>query len=158
TVSLASSGNIEFCLGEVTDVMRLTDLVRSTFSSEVDTTRMVMWGHSHGGCVTLRAVEHGVQLAAAASFSGPTDFAAWGAMNDNAGNDMLGMLAPSACTSAVFLANGCVGPATPAATPLNAPMAYLWRSAASQSSTLAGDLNARAPDMPVLILQAASDE
>jgi hypothetical protein len=154
TVSLPSSGNIEFCLGEVTDVMRLTEILPTAFPTEVDTTRMVMWGHSHGACVTLRAVEHGVQLAAAAAFSPPTDFARWAATNDNPTNVMLS--AGVSCNSSQVLNNDCT--ATTWAWPSTAPMAYTWRSAGTSTSTLAGDLNARAPDMPVLILHGTYDE
>lgn len=154
TINLPSSGNIEFCLGEVTDVMRLTALMPSTFPSEVDTTRMVMWGHSHGACVTLRAVEHGVPLAAAAAFSPPTDFARWAGTNGNPPNILLGQNV--ACNSLGIKNNTCS--ASPQATPSAAPMAYTWRSSGTSTSTLAGDLNARGPNLPVLILHDTYDE
>jgi hypothetical protein len=70
-----SSGTIEVCLGEVKDSMQLTKLVRSR--SDVDTSRVLMWGHSHGACITERALENGVQVQAAAAISAPTDHYAW---------------------------------------------------------------------------------
>jgi len=45
----------EFCLGEVTDVLRWTEIVRAR--GDTDDDAILMLGGSHGGCVTLRAVE-----------------------------------------------------------------------------------------------------
>jgi hypothetical protein len=75
-----SDGEQEFCLGEVIDALQLTSMLASypTASSPwVDPTKMLMWGYSHGGCITLRAVEAGAQVAAAATLDAPTNFAAW---------------------------------------------------------------------------------
>jgi hypothetical protein len=68
-----SDGSPEFCLGEVTDVMALTDLVVNHASSITvgSTSEMVpinvngkvlMYGYSHGGCITYRAVEQGAPV------------------------------------------------------------------------------------------------
>jgi hypothetical protein len=77
-----SEGNVELCLGEVIDSLQLTTMLGTyrppgSTSTWVDPTKLLMWGHSHGACVTLRAVEAGAPVAAAAAFDGPTDLAAW---------------------------------------------------------------------------------
>jgi len=65
----------EFCLGEVTDVLRWTEIVRAR--SDTNDNEMLMIGGSHGGCVTLRAVEQGARVKAAIALAGPADFVAW---------------------------------------------------------------------------------
>jgi hypothetical protein len=68
-------GNIEVCLGEVIDSLNLTKSVQNHWN--ISPTRTVMWGASHGACVTERAVESGAPVSAAAAFSAPTDFNNW---------------------------------------------------------------------------------
>jgi hypothetical protein len=79
-----SGGNPEFCLGEVTDVMGLNDLlVNQTSSITVGNTanpvhlnlsgKIFMYGWSHGGCITYRAVEQGAPVTAFAVVEGFTD-------------------------------------------------------------------------------------
>ncbi len=70
-----SDGNVELCLGEAVDSMELTSVVQSTW--DITPQNTVMWGHSHGACVTERAVEAGVKVSAAAAFDAPTDFYNW---------------------------------------------------------------------------------
>ena len=63
-----SDGLIELCLGEVDDTLRMLDLALTL--PEVDASRVGMWGTGHGGCVTMRAVQRGAQVKAAASVYG----------------------------------------------------------------------------------------
>jgi dipeptidyl aminopeptidase/acylaminoacyl peptidase len=68
-----SDGAIEICKGEVDDVLELTRITQGL--PFVDASRSVMYGISHGGCITLRAVARGVPVAAAAAMVPPTDIA-----------------------------------------------------------------------------------
>ncbi len=70
----ASGGQVEACLGEVDDVLALTDIARQ--QPYVNSQRMVMAGASHGGCVTLRAVQRGAQVHAAVAIAPPTNWVA----------------------------------------------------------------------------------
>ncbi|CAN5347890.1 hypothetical protein BH11MYX1_BH11MYX1_27430 [soil metagenome] len=66
---------VEFCEGEVADVL---DLVHVTLARPfADPARAGMIGFSHGGCITLRAaeLELGVPVQAIVDFFGPTDLA-----------------------------------------------------------------------------------
>jgi len=61
------------CAGEVDDVLALIDV---TFAQPyADPARTAMFGVSHGGCITLRAVARGAPVAAAVDIEGPTDWA-----------------------------------------------------------------------------------
>ena len=69
----------EFCLGEVIDVLRFTDLIRAR--TDVAPDEILMLGGSHGGCITLRAVAQGAHVKAAVALAPPTEFAdgyTWG--------------------------------------------------------------------------------
>jgi dienelactone hydrolase len=79
-----SDGSVEFCMGEVTDVMALTDLVVNHASSiTVGSTsqkvplnvngKVFMYGYSHGGCITYRAVQQGAPVTAFSVIEGFTD-------------------------------------------------------------------------------------
>jgi acetyl esterase/lipase len=68
-----SEGPIEVCLGEVDDVLEMTRIMRS--QPYVDPDRIAMTGGSHGGCITLRAIERGAEVALAAALVPATDFA-----------------------------------------------------------------------------------
>jgi len=83
-VSAHSGGSPEFCLGEVTDVLALTDLVANHAGSiavgaaghtvSLNTNgKLLMFGYSHGGCVTYRAVEQGAPVTAFSVIEGFTD-------------------------------------------------------------------------------------
>lgn len=139
TLDVRSGGNIELCLGEVTDVMRLTELVRAR--PDVDAANVLMWGHSHGGCVTERAVERGAQVKAAVALSGPTEFASWYA---------------AAPGLPIMLGPGVYSDLTPKpgpwAYPTTDPMPYMWRSAAD----FPNDLKIRS-NVKMLILQGDVD-
>ncbi len=127
---------VEVCLGEVTDVLRLTELVRAFPTA--DPSRVLMWGHSHGACITERAVEQGAPVTVAAAFAAPTDFVAWHAY--------CGAPGASCSTTPQDLENGLGG------SPAAAPAAYAWRS----PITFAADLAARG-DVKFLALQGTAD-
>ncbi len=80
-----SDGKVELCMGEVTDAMALTDLlVNHTSSVMLGSTsekvkinvngQVLMYGYSHGGCITHRAVEQGAPVNAFSVIEGFTDF------------------------------------------------------------------------------------
>jgi hypothetical protein len=86
TTSWVSDGKPEFCLGEVTDVLALTNLLKlygspsgvtvgsMTHSYQVNASNQIfMYGWSHGGCITYRAVEQGAPVAAFAVIEGFAD-------------------------------------------------------------------------------------
>ncbi len=68
-----SDGQVEVCLGEVSDVLRLTEIVRA--QAYADRERVMMSGLSHGGCITLRALQRGAPVKLAVDIFGPTDWA-----------------------------------------------------------------------------------
>jgi hypothetical protein len=75
----------EYCLGEVTDVLALTDLLVHHASSiavgafaawvplNPDVGKVLMVGYSHGGCITYRAVEQGAPVTAFSVIEGIAD-------------------------------------------------------------------------------------
>ena len=67
-----STGNIEVCLGEVSDVLAMLPIARA--QPYVDPAHVWMWGGSHGGCITQRAIQRGAQVRAAFDAFGPTDW------------------------------------------------------------------------------------
>jgi dienelactone hydrolase len=69
-----SDGAIELCLGEVDDVLRA--LAIADAQPYTDPARVAMVGGSHGGCITLRALERGAPVRVAIDMFGPTDLAA----------------------------------------------------------------------------------
>lgn len=69
-----SAGRPEICLGEVDDVLHLSQILHR-HTELVDATRTAMLGESHGGCVTTRAVQRGVDVKRAMDISGPSDWA-----------------------------------------------------------------------------------
>ena len=69
----ASEGDIEVCLGEVDDVLAMIDVALAQPYADRD--RVVMWGGSHGGCITTRAAQRGAPVHAAADVFGPADLA-----------------------------------------------------------------------------------
>jgi Prolyl oligopeptidase family len=70
-----SDGELEFCYGEVDDVLNLLSAV--TALTNANANQVFMWGHSHGSCITERAVEKGGPVQIAVSLDGPTDFTTW---------------------------------------------------------------------------------
>jgi hypothetical protein len=85
-----SDGQLELCGGEVHDVLNLLSTVKAL---KVDNTnrplanpdQALMWGHSHGACITERAIESLPDPTTgpfppkliAVSIDGPTDFTTW---------------------------------------------------------------------------------
>jgi hypothetical protein len=87
-LSGAPNGGSELCLGEVTDVMALVDLLvhhtatimlgnpnqpNQTVPINAWNGQLFMYGYSHGGCITYRAVEQGAPVDAFAVIEGFTD-------------------------------------------------------------------------------------
>jgi len=75
TFNETSDGGLELCLGEVDDVLNLLSEVTAMPSAKAN--QVLMWGHSHGSCITERAVERGAKVQVAISLDGPTDFTTW---------------------------------------------------------------------------------
>ena len=125
-----NNGEVEFCLGEVTDVLRIIDVVDENVV-EADMDRVLMSGFSHGGCVTTRAVERGAPVQAAVDLFGPSDWYEWF-------STCSGPLCEAFKDQLEDVIGGVPSPGT-------AP-AYRWRSPAYNDSTsglFAGDLAAR---------------
>lgn len=74
-----SEGHLELCLGEVDDVLNLLSAVRAL--PDANAKHVLMWGHSHGSCITERAIERGAPVQIAVSIDGPTDFTTWAGNN-----------------------------------------------------------------------------
>jgi hypothetical protein len=70
-----SGGQFELCNGEVDDVLNLLSAVTSMPNANGN--QVFMWGHSHGSCITERAIERGAAVKVAVSIDGPTDFTTW---------------------------------------------------------------------------------
>jgi hypothetical protein len=70
-----SGGVFQLCLGEVDDVLNLVTAVTALPTANAQ--HVVMWGHSHGSCITERAIERGAPVQIAVSLEGPTDFTSW---------------------------------------------------------------------------------
>jgi dienelactone hydrolase len=123
-----SEGSIELCLGEVDDVLRLTDIVLS--QPYADRRRVVMWGGSHGGCITTRAFQRGAPVHAAVDVFGPSDpastYAFWQAQVD------AGSPQTPAYQELLDVARRAAG-----GTPAQAPQAYAIRSTAAFAADLA---------------------
>ena len=62
----------EFCGGEVDDSLNLLAAVKQL--PQANGNQVVMWGHSHGSCITELAVERGAAPQIVVSLDGPTDF------------------------------------------------------------------------------------
>jgi len=69
----SSQGSVEVCLGEVDDMMQMIAVAQAQLYA--DAGRVGVLGSSHGGCITLRALERGVPALAAADGFGITDMA-----------------------------------------------------------------------------------
>jgi hypothetical protein len=72
-----SGGQFELCNHEVDDVLDLLSAVTSIPNANVNVNQVFMWGHSHGACITERAIEKGANVTVAVSIDGPTDFTTW---------------------------------------------------------------------------------
>lgn len=139
-------GQVELCQGEVTDVLRLLDIVRAR--PDVDSTRVLMWGYSHGACITHKAVERGALVKAAATFSAPTDFYDW-YQDCNAPSDCATFYPENQANIARTLG---IPSQSFSVTPQQSRIPYDWRSPA----TTKGDLVART-DVKYLMIHGGSD-
>ena len=155
-----SDGKVELCMGEVTDAMALTDLlVNHTSSVMLGSTsekvkinvngQVLMYGYSHGGCITHRAVEQGAPVNAFSVIEGFTDFPLnylnWTSNGQTQQNAAIaaGAWQPGVATS-VYLPDAAH------------VMGYNWRSAHYFASR--GDLSIQKfKTMPILILQGDID-
>ena len=155
-----SEGKVEFCMGEVIDVMALTDLlVNHTGSILLGNTsekvkinvngQVLMYGYSHGGCITHRAVEQGAPVNAFSVIEGFTDFPLnylnWTSNGQTQQNAAIaaGAWQPGVATS-VYLPDAAH------------VMGYNWRSAHYFASR--GDLSIQKfKTMPILILHGDVD-
>ena len=158
--SWISDGASEFCLGEVNDVMALTNLLVNHIDSIMlgNTTQKVkinaangklfMYGFSHGGCITYRAVEQGAPVNAFAVIEGFTDMRM----------AYLTGLSEGLTPQQAAVGSGAFQPGT---TTIYAPdaagvMGYNWRSAHYFASR--GDLTIeKFRTMPILILHGDVD-
>ena len=153
-----SDGSVEFCMGEVTDVMALTDLLVNHASSiTIGSTsenvpinvngKVLMYGYSHGGCITYRAVEQGAPVTAFSVIEGFTDLRLTYLTGLNAG------LTPELAA----IGSGAFQPGVSFYLPdTNGVMGYNWRSAHYFASR--GDLGIQKfMTMPILILHGDVD-
>ena len=153
-----SDGNVEFCMGEVTDVMALTDLLVyhasaitvGSASEKVPINvngKVLMYGYSHGGCITYRAVEQGAPVTAFSVIEGFTDLRLTYLTGRNAG------LTPELAA----IVSGAFQPGVSFYLPdANGVMGYNWRSAHYFASR--GDLSIQKFEtMPILILHGDID-
>jgi hypothetical protein len=85
TFTRQSQGQFEFCGGEVDDSLNLLGAVKQL--PEANANQVVMWGHSHGSCITELAVERGAAPQITVSLEGPTDFTniTWQVLNTQYG-------------------------------------------------------------------------
>lgn len=155
-----SDGASEFCLGEVNDVMALTDLLvnhidaiqlgNTTDKVKISAAngKLFMYGYSHGGCITYRAVEQGAPINAFAVIEGFTDMrmAYLTGLTE-------GLTQPQAEAGSGAFQPGTTTTYAPDA---NGVMGYNWRSAHYFASR--GDLNIQKfKTMPILILHGDID-
>ncbi len=153
-----SDGSVEFCMGEVTDVLALTDLlVNHTAAILVGSTseqvpiktngKLLMYGYSHGGCITHRAVEQGAPVTAFSVIEGFTDMRL----------AYLTGLQAGATPVQAAIGSGAYQPGVSVYQPdANGVMGYNWRSAHYFASR--GDLAIQKfKTMPILILQGDID-
>lgn len=143
--SWTSTGAVETNLGEVNDAMRLLAIVQAM--ANVNTAHTLMWGPSHGGGITLRAIERGARVQAAIASFPATD---WALLY----NDCITttMNAP-ASLEGQFCAIVTAGLQTvTGGTPATRAAAYQWRS----PTYFASDLKLR-PDVKLLLQQGIAD-
>jgi hypothetical protein len=153
-----SDGNVEFCMGEVTDVLALMDLLVNhgsaiTLGSTSEKVpinangKVLMYGYSHGGCITYRAVEQGAPVTAFSVIEGFTDLRLTYLTGLSAG------LSPEFAA----IGSGAFQPGVSFYLPdANGVMGYNWRSAHYFASR--GDLSIQKfKTMPILILHGDID-
>ncbi len=157
-----SGGAVEFCMGEVTDVMALADLVANhagsitvgktgkggkTYTPKVSK-KLFMVGYSHGGCITWRAVEQGAPVTAVTVVEGFADLRL----------SYLTSLSLGATPDVAATLTGAIQPGTmtPYQPDAAGVMGYNWRSAHYFAAR--GDLSIeKFKAMPILILHGDID-
>jgi hypothetical protein len=157
-----SDGNVEFCMGEVTDVMALTDLlVNHAAAITVGPTgqtsplnangKLFMVGYSHGGCITNRAVEQGAPVNAFTVTEGFSD------LRLSYLTSLSANVTPPVTPALAALLSGAFQPGDGVYQPdANGVMGYNWRSAHYFASR--GDLAIQKfKTMPILLLQGDND-
>jgi hypothetical protein len=153
-----SDGSVEFCMGEVTDVMALADLLvhhagAITLGSPSESVpvevngKLLMYGYSHGGCITYRAVEQGAPVTAFSVIEGFTDLRL---------SYLTGLQAGFAPVQAA-IGSGAFQPGVSVYLPdSSGVMGYNWRSAHYFAAR--GDLGIQKfKTMPILILHGDID-
>ena len=154
-----SGGSPEFCLGEVSDVLALTDLIANHAGSVAvgaaghtvslnPNGKLLMFGYSHGGCVTYRAVEQGAPVTAFSVIEGFTDLRMGYFTARSAG-----LLADVSAALAGAIQPGTTTTYQPDASGV---MGYNWRSAHYFASR--GDLSIQnIKTMPILVLHGDNE-
>lgn len=143
-----SWGVVEVCQGEVTDVLELTRIAR--LQNYVNKAKLLMWGYSHGACITERAVQRGAKVTAAAAIAAPADMRRWYDDSPDGGPGASPCNGPGSkytlpCTFGDFTPAGAVRP-------LDSPIPYDWRSPASYPAELAAR-----KDVKFLLIQGGND-
>jgi alpha-beta hydrolase superfamily lysophospholipase len=135
---------VEVCLGEVDDVLAL--IACAADQPMFDAARVVMAGASHGGCITLRALQRSAPVVAAVDIFGPTDFVEQHAFweSELAAN-------PNSPWAAGYQQLLAVTEQAAGGTPAQAPAEYAKRSPVNFGS----ELSAHAAD--VLIVHGVQD-
>jgi hypothetical protein len=153
-----SDGSVEFCMGEVTDVLALADLLANhanaiKLGSPGESVpinvngKLLMYGYSHGGCITHRAVEQGAPVTAFSVIEGFTDMRLAYLTGRSAGFTPV----------QAAIGSGAFQPGVSVYQPdAGGVMGYNWRSAHYFAAH--GDLAIRKfATMPILILQGDID-
>lgn len=140
-----STGSVEVNLGEVNDTMRLLAIVQALPS--VDANHTLLWGASHGGGITLRAIERGAKAQAAISTFPATD---WSLLYNNCVATTAG--APGSPEGQFCALVTAIMQSVTGGTPVTRAAAYQWRSPAFFQS----DLRLR-PDVKVLVQHGILD-
>jgi len=113
-------------------------------------TGLLMWGHSHGACITVRALQRGVKVKAAAAFAAPTDMVEWYKYSPPPTSSDTKLTNNRLALSTTF---GDITTTTRTrVTPDQSRIPYDWRSPV----TYAEDLKART-DVKILLLQGNCD-
>ena len=112
-----SDGQVETCLGEVDDSIRLLEIART--QRYVKPQRAALLGVSHGGCISLQMLARGVDVQVVVDLAGPTE---WSSLYDIAAYRTT--LGDASSYQAEFLANANATLGSPTTN----PAAYIARS------------------------------
>lgn len=126
-----SAGRVEVCAGEVRDVLKLIEIAMALAYTDDD--RFAMYGGSHGGCITLRAIAAGAPVQAAASLAAPVDLAsAYRFLAAQSENPAVAPPLRASYRRLVTVVSSAIG-----GTPDEVPEAYRARSPLAVAATLA---------------------